>query len=1139
MLARHTAPVRQLLILAVLLAVAATALAAPHRGDVFQLAQPDGQQVEVRVWGDEFYQRVESLDGYTLVRDPLTSVICYADLAADGRRFVSTGVRAGEPAPAHLTRGLTLPADVRAAEAGKVRQDFLAHEAALLADKNRDPQPSNQGNVLGLTLIIDFSDQVGTVPAASFGDYLNLPGYSGYGNNGSVRDYFHDVSGGALTYNNWVPAAYLRAPFPKSYYEDPSVSYGTRARQLVIWALNELDSQGHDFGQYDANGDGYIDAINVFYAGFPSGGWSVGLWPHSSTVGFGADGVLAYRYQITNIGSSLTLGTFCHENGHMIMFWPDLYDYGYESTGVGGYCLMCYSGPSTNPVRPCAYLRAEAGWMAATDLQGLQTDVAVSHDAMNIFRVPRTGYPNEYYLFENRQRTGRDSGLPDAGLAIWHVDENGSNNNEQQTPGLHYLVTLVQADGRWDLENGVNYGDSGDLWKALNYTVFDPTTTPPAVWWDTTDAPIYVDTVSGIGETMTFNYREGLGTMAVTVDPQPAELDAPWTLTGPNGFLLEGEGYRSTLVWDEGLYTLTWGDAPGWTPPSPAAESFTIVDGGAPAVITAVYTDPPFAVAAAGAAGHAGAARAATFVDIDGDGDEDLHVVNDGQADLLLRNDGGLVFTDITPAILADTGAGRAAAWGDYDNDGDRDCYLVRWGQANIMLEQEGGAFTDVTALSFGLDDALNAADVSWRDADNDGLLDLYLVQSGSANKLFHNFGDLGSGHPMLLSQSHLALDNVGPGRAAVWCDYDLDGDSDVYLVNDTDANALVRSYLGTAFEPAGESAMTNTGAGRDAVWGDFDNDGDWDAYTVNAGDEDVYTRWAAGYFARDFSALLTDAGAGRSVSAADFDNDGSLDLYVVRDGEDDLVLFGDGAGGFARTSLVLPETAGAGVAAVCADLDGDGGVDIYLLRDGEPNVLLRNQIADRGHWLAVDLRGDTVNRDAIGARVRVVAGGRSHLREVRGGDGLGETGRLLHVGLGAATVADSVIVTWPGGEQTIRTAINADRVLLLPQNQDPTPVGDGDLPRVTRLDRAYPNPFNPAVTVAFELAERGPVRLSVYALDGRRVADLVHEELPAGAHRAVWQGRDASGRPVASGTYLCRLQTASGTQSLRLALVK
>jgi len=1135
-------PSRRLLAGLFLLASALTGvpgLAAPYHGEPFRLAQPDGTLVDVRVWGDEYYQRIESVDGYTLVRDPVTRVICYAERTADGRQLVSTGVPVDQPAPAGLGRRLAVDPAARADAARKVRAEFRAAEAALLAGKSRDPQPSAQGEVLGLTLIVDFPDEVGTVPAADFADYLNLEGYTGYGNNGSVRDYFFDVSAGVLTYTNWVPAAYLRAPNPKSYYEDPAIPYGQRARQLVAWALGELNLSGHDFSQYDANRDGFIDAINVFYAGWPSGGWSVGLWPHSSVVTFSADGVSAYRYQITNIGSSLRLATFCHENGHLICFWPDLYDYGYESNGVGGFCLMCSSGPGTNPVRPCAYLRAVSGWVTPTELAGLQPGLEVSHATMNVFKVPRPGVASEYYLLENRQRAGRDLGLPDSGLAIWHVDEYGDNDNEQQTPAQHYLVTLVQADGRWDLEHGANNGDASDLWKAPTYVVFDPTTMPPALWWDGSAAPLYIDEIGYTGAVMTFDYREGLGTMGVTIEPLPAGMTAPWTLAGPNGYWLAGEGYRSVLVWDEGVYTLTWGDVPGWSEPEPAVATWEVVEGGVPAHFAGTYTDPPFASVPAGAAGHAGAVAALAPVDVDNDGDLDLHVVHDGEADLLLRNDGGLVFTAATPAALADAGAGRAAAWGDYDNDGDRDVYLVRDGEPNILLEQVGGDFVDVTALNYGLDDAGAGADASWCDADADGRLDLYLVQNGPANVLFRNYGDFGSGHPLLLATAHPALQNLGPGRAAVWCDYDQDNDRDVFLVNYDAANLLVRSYLGTAYEDAGESSLANTGAGVDAAWGDFDNDGDWDLYLVNDSDPDAYYRRQPTYFLPVLEPVVNDDGPGRSVAVADFDNDGALDFYVARRDAEDLLVFGDGAGGFRRAPLALAATAGPCEVAVCGDLDGDGGVDVYVGRDGAANLILRNVIQERGHWLALDLRGDPANRDAIGARVRLVAGGVSQRREVQGGDGRGQASRILHFGLGAASMADSVVVTWPGGEQSVLVATAGDRRLVIHQTLDPTPAPDPAVPLASALRGIHPNPFNPAATISFTVARSGPVRLAVYSLDGRCVAELVHADLAEGAHEVVWRGRDAADRPVASGTYLCRLQTADGVFRRQLTLVR
>ncbi len=174
---------------------------------------------------------------------------------------------------------------------------------------------------------------------------------------------------------------------------------------------------------------------------------------------FCADGVCTYRYQITNMGSALTLGTFCHENGHMLMGWPDLYDYDYDSTGAGVFCLMGYGGFALNPAEPCAYMKLTAGWADATVVTEAADDLAVPDDGNVMFKFDHPTLPNEYYLIENRQRVARDANLPDDGLAVWHIDTQGDNSNQQQTPELHYLVTLVQADGRWDLENDANAGD--------------------------------------------------------------------------------------------------------------------------------------------------------------------------------------------------------------------------------------------------------------------------------------------------------------------------------------------------------------------------------------------------------------------------------------------------------------------------------------------------------------------------------------------------------------------------------------------------------------------------------------------------------------------------------------------------------
>ncbi|MBN1492132.1 MAG: M6 family metalloprotease domain-containing protein [Phycisphaerae bacterium] len=484
-------------------------------GEVFPLRDPDGTVTQVRVWGDEFYRVIESLDGFTLTCDPVSRAACYARLSADGNDLVSTGVRVSSP----LRTRLGLQRHIRIQPAAARTKALAARAEAAMDLSGGDPtihaataaaQPAASGNVQALCLIVDFSDEPGTIPPATVDAYCNQIGFTGYGNNGSVRDYYYAVSNGHLTYTNYVPAAYYRAQHPKSYYNDPDITYGLRARELVIEALTALDNQpgGFDFSQYDSNGDGYVDGINCFYAGYRNAAWSEGLWPHSWTVSFSADGVSTYKYQITDMRDSLTLSTFCHENGHMLCFWPDLYDYGYESMGVGRFCLMCYSTSNTNPQHPCAPLKLDVDWTNTTLLTTPQTGLIAPAAGNVCYRYNHPTLSNEYFIVESRYRSGRDAGLPDEGLAIWHVDLNGSNNNEQMTPLQHYRVTLVQADGRWDLEYDRNDGDSTDLWAAPSYTECDDSTTPNTHWWSGSPSGLRIADISAAGTTMTFTFGD-------------------------------------------------------------------------------------------------------------------------------------------------------------------------------------------------------------------------------------------------------------------------------------------------------------------------------------------------------------------------------------------------------------------------------------------------------------------------------------------------------------------------------------------------------------------------------------------------------------------------------------------------------
>lgn len=498
----------------------------PFDGEEFTFTNPDGSTIAVRGWGSQFAAVFETLDGYTIVKDPESGYYQYAKVSAGGD-LVPSGVPVSdeaEPATFGVSPHLRPQPDITGARARAFRAEVgprprwetrrreRRHDSpsspSTAADGEDETQPSSavSGKQVGLCLLIQFPDVSGAVTQQQVTDFCNKVGYSGFNNNGSVRDYFHDISEGRLTYTN-VVTAYQTTAKKRSYYTDPTQTWLVRARELIIDALDELKADGFDFSQLTADTKGFVRALNVFYAGPCVNNWCEGLWPGSSSLDSpytASSGRKLYDFQITNMGAELTLKTFCHENGHMVCDFPDLYDYGkfgIESNGIGHYCLMCAGGASKNPVQPCGYLKREAGWVSAERAvaPGMSYEVQSSKNDFLVHAKNTT----EYFVIENRQRSGRDAALPDEGLAIWHVDENGSNDYEYRTPAQHYECSLEQADGKYDLELAKNQGDGADLFGAPGPTAFGKATTPDSRWWDGTPSGLDIASVTAPATAMT------------------------------------------------------------------------------------------------------------------------------------------------------------------------------------------------------------------------------------------------------------------------------------------------------------------------------------------------------------------------------------------------------------------------------------------------------------------------------------------------------------------------------------------------------------------------------------------------------------------------------------------------------------
>jgi M6 family metalloprotease-like protein len=507
------------------------ASAAPYHGTLMLFEQPDHTKVHVRIWGDEFYQRVESLDGYPLIRNN-EGWICYAVRNADysewqstrviyaGLSFEQAKVQFNLKSKHHKFPSLEKSIDLSKESIRKKREKVqrLPRFKTRMSREQIRPQSmarvKSKTEVKGIVILIDFSDSPASVAPDEVERFFNQNGYNNFTNNGSIRDYFLDISAGAFDYSNDV-IGYYRAKNPKSYYDVPGL-FG-KSEELIEEALQWADKI-YDFSQLSRE-ENTVRAINFIYAGSSSLGWTQGLWPHMGGHFFFADGVELHPYNLTSLDGETYLAVVCHENGHMLFQWPDLYDYDGDSGGVGNFCLMANMGDSFNPVPPNAYFRSVEGWenvISLNDTTG--TFSAISNSAQTTYYYRNVSKPHELFVIESRVRKGRSASLPDDGLMIWHIDQLGSNSNQQMTDSLHYAVSIEQADGKFELEKGFSAGAREDLFNSQNKGGFHDNSLPDARWWSGAPSHLFIHSISNVADTMTFKAGIVSSSIAAPVD---------------------------------------------------------------------------------------------------------------------------------------------------------------------------------------------------------------------------------------------------------------------------------------------------------------------------------------------------------------------------------------------------------------------------------------------------------------------------------------------------------------------------------------------------------------------------------------------------------------------------------------------
>jgi hypothetical protein len=269
-----------------------------------------------------------------------------------------------------------------------------------------------------------------------------------------------------------------------------------------------------------------------------------------------------------------------------------------------------------------------------------------------------------------------------------------------------------------------------------------------------------------------------------------------------------------------------------------------------------------------------------------------------------------------------------------------------------------------------------------------------------------------------------------------------------------------------------------------------------------------------------------------------DLDNDGDLDLFLAVERNTPNRYLRNDSGTFVDASVTPLNDSGLSLGLAVGDYDSDGYQDVFVANYFySTNQLLHNEARDN-HWLEVNLQGTVSNRAGIGARVRVVAGGVSTIREVTAGS-TPTASLAASFGLGSATSVDSLIVHWPSGIRQIVSPPPAVDNKVAVVEVEPVGIEAPQLPGPYRLHPASPNPFNPGTSLRFELPRAGDVRLTIYEIAGRRVRELHRGLLLAGTHEVTWHGRDGRGARVASVVYRYRLEAGSFVQTKRMVRLK
>jgi M6 family metalloprotease-like protein len=388
------------------------------------------------------------------------------------------------------------------------------------------------GDVKILTLLISFKDYPATNSAAAVHDKLFGAGDHQAFPYESLRSYYQRSSYDKLHISGDVLGWY-QTPYDRD--QVPQTDQGREA--LIEEALRYYDAQGHDFSQYDNDGDGAIDYLVVVWTG-PDTGWSGFWWGYMTNFAdssFALDGkslgTYSWQWEANPAGGSFDPRVVIHETGHALGL-PDLYDYDDTvgpSGGVGGLDMMDANWGDHN-----CFSKFLLGWLTPQTIAAGSQAVTLSSsgtsgDALLVMPHAVGGDPfGEFFMMQNRHPVANDTGLPGDGLLIWHVDARlnaaGTDYLYDNSYTSHKLLRLMEADGRDEIEKNMT-ADAADYYAAGD--TFGRATAPNSSSYDGSQSGVAAGGLGVAGASLAFT--AGVDASPDTTPPvTTSSADAKW-----------------------------------------------------------------------------------------------------------------------------------------------------------------------------------------------------------------------------------------------------------------------------------------------------------------------------------------------------------------------------------------------------------------------------------------------------------------------------------------------------------------------------------------------------------------------------------------------------------------------------------